>query len=867
MGRLTVIASRQRLVVVVAVVFAAAFIGVQRPAPSRASEEQIAPQISAGESNTCAVDPSGRVYCWGNLFLTPEPATPQPVEGLLAPAKRVSTYSNSGCALLTTGQVQCWGDNYLGQLGTGDDRHSVVAVPVIGLTTGATDISTGAGYACAVQAGVVKCWGHNNALQLGASQAVSSAVPLTVPLGSGVATQVSAGYAHTCAVISGAVKCWGDNQARQLAASESITRSAPVAVALPAEARAIAAGNSHTCALLSDGRVFCWGANYFGQGGGDINQVAPHAVTGLPGAVAIAAGRYSTCAITAQGAAYCWGLNTIGQSGLGTQNVIAQPAQVAGLASDVTSISVGGFHACAIHRGVPKCWGGNGFNQLGAGIVGSGRSPLTVQGVTGATGVAAGFDHSCALKDRRLFCWGSNSNGELGVPDIDAVQTAIPIAALTDVSLLDVASRHSCAFDSGLVKCWGENYNGALGPGVPTTVESPSPVVVSGVPTNVVALDVGLHASCVVASNRAYCWGRNYNNRFSTALVPGDLITRPVLLDGLFGSLTSVSIGDTHVCALRADATVVCAGNNSNGQLGDGMIAARNGPVAVLGLSDIVGISAGGNHTCATHRDGRVACWGSNRSGELGDGSYVDKSTPVFVPNVADAREVRVGHNFSCVLTSTAAVKCWGANYWGQLGDGAIDARPTPRTVNSLERAVTAFSVGNSHSCALLTNGAVRCWGMNESGQLGSNTAWQLSPVLVAGVGSRFNVRLPQVSNGALSETEPNNDPSSATPIQSGVVLRGQFNDREDYFVFTKSTADPVRAVLSGGDAADTHLQLFLYQRTGAGLVEVARRLQRDYAITLNNAPPGEYVLRIFANTDRPEVQALQEGYRIAVTY
>jgi alpha-tubulin suppressor-like RCC1 family protein len=865
MGRDDSIATMRRLLVI-GVVLVSGMFGLDGR-PSRASEAQVDAQITADAEQSCALDRAGKVSCWGGVPPGIEPAVPQPVRGIAGVIKRVRGGAGFACALSTAGSVQCWGSNYRGQLGTGNTDYSVDAVPAPTLSSNVTDLSGGFTFACAVQSGAAKCWGENDSWQIAASAAFSVLVPSTIPLGAGVVTQVSAGDRHACAVIDQGVKCWGDNRSRQLGAAEAITRSAPISVSLPASARAVAAGGGHSCALLVDGRVFCWGANYFNQAGGELNLVTPHVVDGLPAAVAIEAGSYNTCAITAQGAAFCWGLNSKGQIGDGAQVLVSQPKQVNGMASDVTSIGVGTFHACAIHRGLPRCWGGNGFNQIGAGVVGTGRTPFTVQGIAGATAVAAGQEHSCALQGKRMFCWGNNGNGELGDPDTPGSQIAIPVSTLIDVAQFDIAAGHGCALDGGSVKCWGENYNAALGSGISTNAKSSTPVLVPGLPPGVTSVDTGLHGSCAIAENRAYCWGKNENLRFSASVKAGALITTPVLLGGLFVSVTAVSIGNMHVCALRVDATVACAGKNTEGQLGDGTVVQRDTPVAVVGLSDMVSVSAGSSHTCAQHRDGRVACWGMNSNSQLGDASYQDRSTPLFVPGLTDARSLRLGSEFSCALTTANAVKCWGANYWGQLGDGDVLERATPRAVLTLDRGVTSLAVGSAHGCATLSTGVVRCWGHNSSGQLGSNTAWRLTPAFVAGGAGRVGVRLPLVANGAPAEVEPNNDPTSATPIASGVTLRGAFNDREDYFAFSKSAPGAVRIVISGGDAADTHLQLYLYRRTSTGVVEVTRQAQRDYVIALGNVQPGDYVVRIFANTDRPEVQALTDGYALSVAY
>ena len=82
----------------------------------------------------------------------------------------------------------------------------------------------------------------------------------------------------------------------------------------------------------------------------------------------------------------------------------------------------------------------------------------------------------------------------------------------------------------------------------------------------------------------------------------------------------AIAAGRAHTCALRADGTVGCWGDNIEGQLGDGTTTNRSTPVTVSGLANVVAVAAGNHHTCALRADGTVRCWGSNSAGELGDG-------------------------------------------------------------------------------------------------------------------------------------------------------------------------------------------------------------------------------------------------------
>ena len=202
---------------------------------------------------------------------------------------------------------------------------------------------------------------------------------------------------------------------------------------------------------------------------------------------------------------------------------------------------------------------------------------------------------------------------------------------------------------------------------------------------------------------------------------------------------TKLSAGSSHTCSLDSVGGVSCWGANFFGQIGDGTTTSRLTPVPVSGLSSgVTAVSAGGRHSCALTTAGGVRCWGENSFGQLGDGTTTNRLTPVFVSGLSSGvAAIATNISHSCALTNAGAVLCWGDNDFGQLGDGTQFDRLTPGPVSGLSSGVTAISVGNSHSCALTTTGAVRCWGLNSNGQIGDGTTiTRLTSVPVSGLSS-----------------------------------------------------------------------------------------------------------------------------------
>ncbi|MBL7183715.1 MAG: hypothetical protein ISS50_04615, partial [Anaerolineae bacterium] len=465
--------------------------------------------IAAGESHTCALTAGGGVKCWGyNLYgrlgdgTTTSRSTPVDVSGLTSGVAAIAAGGYHTCALTAGGGVKCWGYNLYGQLGNGEFGYGPIPADVSGLTSGVAAIAAGHYHTCALTAGGgVQCWGRNGNGQLGDGTTTRRTTPVDVSgLTSGV-DAIAAGYYHTCALTAGGgVKCWGRNSNGQLGDGTTTQRNTPVDVSgLTSGVAAIAAGDYHTCALTAGGGVKCWGHNNYGQlgDGTTTDRNMPVDVSGLTsGVAAIAAGGYHTCALTAGGGVQCWGRNGNGQLGDGTTTQRTMPVDVSGLTSGVAAIAAGYSHTCALTAGGGvKCWGSNGYGQLGDGTWTQRTTPVDVSGLTsGVTAIAAGGYHTCALTaGGGVKCWGHNNYGQLGDGTTTNRNTPADVSGLTSgVAAIAAGNYHTCALTAGGgVRCWGYNLYGQLGIG--EFGYSPTPVDVVS-PANLIYLPLVLKA-------------------------------------------------------------------------------------------------------------------------------------------------------------------------------------------------------------------------------------------------------------------------------------------------------------------------------------------------------------------------------------
>lgn len=205
-------------------------------------------------------------------------------------------------------------------------------------------------------------------------------------------------------------------------------------------------------------------------------------------------------------------------------------------------------------------------------------------------------------------------------------------------------------------------------------------------------------------------------------------------------------------------------GSGAHGQLGDGTEADSDVPEPVTALSEVTELSGGQAFSIALLRTGTVAAWGRNEDGFLGNGSETDSDVPVRVSSLSEVTQVSAGWYHSLALLSNGTVEAWGYNGYGELGDGTetgpencpAACSRTPVAVNELS-GVTAVSANFHLSLALLSDGTVDAWGLNEYGELGIGTRTDsdvpaavsgLSEVKAVAAGANYNLAL--LRNGTV---------------------------------------------------------------------------------------------------------------------
>lgn len=475
-----------------------------------------------GEGRYCFV--AADVYCDGNSYLGNSgiPGTPtasSSTEGRLV--THVGIGPQYGC-IVPNGGLACWGRSSEGQLANGNDSTNVIPRPEW----------------------VTSVIGVNNEM-LGAFPRLAASGPVTV------------GENHACALANGSFFCWGANSNGQLGIKGTVDQLQPVVID------------------LSNFPKFClpWPLNWL---------CTPINVTKEK----ISAGGNHTCTV-AGGDAYCWGDNSYGQLGLNNTNSVDIPTRVtSGLPGRVTDVSAGPRNTCAISEGNLYCWGERANNKIGDGN--STGSQLTPRRVTAfdtmqVTAVSVGSNHICAIANGDGYCWGSNANYATGLniststTSPSAGKLSLGLAGINSGNLttgaftaISAGEDYSCAIINGTVGCWGKSDVGQTGTGstMPVTV----PTLVGGVAATLQAttISAGKTHACATIEGASYCWGNRERGRVGKGATTGSELT-PLLIDGgatVGRTFVNIAAGGGTSCGI-ANALIVCWGAGTLGEIGD----------------------------------------------------------------------------------------------------------------------------------------------------------------------------------------------------------------------------------------------------------------------------------------------------------
>lgn len=395
-------------------------------------------------------------------------------------------------------------------------------------------------------------------------------------------------------------------------------------------------------------------------------------------------------------------------------------------------------------------WGADGSGQLGDGSTTGKYEPVQAQGLSEVTEVAAGADHTLALlSNGTVEAWGDNAHGQLGNGSTTSSLSPVSVSGLSHIVAIAAGTEFSLALEEGgKVFAWGYGARGRLGDG--GTADSHVPVELE-IPHEAVGISAGPEeAFAVLSSGKVKAWGDNAWGKLGDGEF-GGYRTSPVNVEGV-SEATAVAAGGSFGMALLSSGKVVTWGENALGQLGTGStegpstcvryygfhaeeekFGCSDAATNVAGLSGVTKIAAGANHALALLSGGTVEAWGENDYGQLGDGTdlgpnscfidwepeigfpmplfYACATSPVAVSEVSSATAVAAGTRHSLALTSSGAVKAWGSNEYGQIGTvftpetPPLGTWPFPVAINPVTvtgvGGVLAISAGSSDSFSI----------------------------------------------------------------------------------------------------------------------------------------------------------------------
>jgi cysteine-rich repeat protein len=361
--------------------------------------------------------------------------------------------------------------------------------------------------------------------------------------------------------------------------------------------------------------------------------------------------------------------------------------------------------------------------------------------------VSAGGAHTCVLTaSKRVRCWGNGTSGELGYgntlslgdDELPFVAGSVDLGGLAkQVSAGDV---YTCAvLEDDTLRCWGFAGGGRLGYNNDNNIgDNETPASAGPVPVGIGVEQVAAgssHTCARLIDGNIRCWGNNnqgllgYGNLNNVGGSVGVPITTAGNVD-VGAATTLLSLGATLTC-VTTSTDVRCWGNSGSlgygntDSIGDDETPSSRGGIS---MGSVTSLDSGAAHSCVIV-GGNISCWGDNNAGQLGRGNTQiigDNETAVFqaLSLGGSAAQVSAGVSHTCAVLTTGAVRCWGRGLNGVLGNlsaetiGDNGGEMPPADV-ALGVGAVQVSAGTVHTCIVSAVGAVRCWGVGTNGRLG----------------------------------------------------------------------------------------------------------------------------------------------------
>ena len=596
---------------------------------------------------------------------------------------------------------------------------------------------------------------------------------------------------------------WGLNSTGQLGTNDTTNVSTPVTTfAGGTNWKQVSCGTLHTAAIKTDGTLWTWGFGYSGRLGNAVitgNRSTP--VTTFAGGTnwkQVSSGNLHTAAIKTDGTLWTWGLGNSGQLGTNDTTNRSTPVTTFAGGTNWKQVSAGGFHTSAIKTdGTLWTFGINTNGQLGTNDLTARFTPITTfAGGTNWKQVSSSiiFRQTLAIKtDGTLWSWGNGYAGQLGTDDTsDRLTPVTTFAGGTNWKQVSGGNTHTAAIKTdGTLWTWGSSVgvNAGLRLTPVTTFAGGTNWADTATtePEDLYTLTAGTqYTAAIKTDGTLWTWGAgNFSGFIFTGhLGVNDLISRPTPVTTFAGGTNwkQVNSKQYHTAAIKTDGTLWTWGYGNIGRLGNAQITNRSTPVTTFaGGTNWKQVSAGNFHTAAIKTDGTLWTWGSGFSGILGNAVIIgNRSTPVTTfAGGTNWKQVSGGANHTAAIKTDGTLWTWGQNFSfigsGQLGTNDTTNRSTPVTTFAGGTNWKQVSGGANHTAAIKTDGTLWSWGLNSTGQLGTNDITTRStPVTTFAGGTNWK----QVSAGinhtvALSDDGTNKELylfGSNVPYQLGIL-------------------------------------------------------------------------------------------------